>query len=87
MTWFKIPHADAISRQLQVTDMESDVIYKDHRKNSHLQINSDSIENIAQPPIHTEIDDFLDNELLIHATDTENQPQLPFIAKTAKTWR
>jgi hypothetical protein len=55
--------------------MESDVVYKDHRKNSHLQINSDSIENIAQPPIHTEIDDFLDNELLINVLETETQPQ------------
>jgi hypothetical protein len=64
--------------------MDSDVIYNDHRKNSHLQINSDSIENIAQPPIHIEIDDFLDNELLINALETENQPQLPFIARTTK---
>jgi hypothetical protein len=78
-TQFKISHANAISKPLQVTD--SDVIYKDHRKNSHLQINNDSIENIVQPPINTEIDDFLDNELVINVIEIENQPQLPFIAK------
>jgi hypothetical protein len=78
----KIPHADAISRQIQVTD--SDTITKDHHKNWHLYIDNDSIENIAQPPIRTEIDDFLDDKLLINAIETEIQPQLPFIARTTK---
>jgi hypothetical protein len=81
----KIPHADAISRQLQDTD--SDVTLKDHRKPSHLVIDSHTIQNIAQPPIRTEIDDFLDDKLLINAIETANLPQLPFIATTTKARR
>jgi hypothetical protein len=74
----KIPHADAISRQLQRP--ETSTITKDHNNSSHLRITSDSIENIAQPPIRTEIDAFLDDKLLINVIETENQPNLPFIA-------
>jgi hypothetical protein len=45
------------------------------------------MENIAQPPIRTEIDDFLDDTLLINVIETENQPNLPFIARTTKARR
>jgi hypothetical protein len=60
-------------------------ITKCHRNSFHLHITSDSIANIAQPPIRTEIDDFfLDNKSLINVIATEIQPQSPFIARTTK---
>jgi hypothetical protein len=67
--------------------MCSNNITKDHHNTSHLHITSNSIENIVQPPIRTEIDDFFDDKLLIHVIDTGNQPSFPIIAKPTKATR